>query len=124
MKILKKKKQYEKIRDAVSKDLYKVFERQERGHFEWMTCYFVLFVTFVVFTVIYFNVPCGLCFPPPKPIDNCVCPIVPHPFNYTTKNLLNGEEENGTGNISMNVSFSMPDEIGPFNHTAHTYYEE
>ena len=119
------KARYDKIRNAVNEDLYEVFERQERGHLECMGCYLALFITFFVFTIIYFNVPCGLCFPPPpKPIDNCVCPIVHHPFNYTTKNLLNGEKENGTTNISMNVTFSTPDEIGPSNHTAYNTYRE
>ena len=120
----KEKKQYDKIKDAVSQDLYEVFKRQEQDHLSCIGVLYALVVTLFIFTVVYFNVPCGLCFPPPpppKPIDNCVCP---YPFNYTTKNLLNGEEENGTTNISMNVTFSMPDEIGPFNNTANNTYRQ
>ena len=118
------KARYDKIRNAVNEDLYEVFKRQEQDHLSCIAVLYALVVTLFIFTVVYFNVPCGLCFPPPpppKPIDNCVCP---YPFNYTTKNLLNGEEENGTTNISMNVTFSMPDEIGPFNNTANNTYRQ
>ena len=97
------KERFDKIKEVLSEDLFRVFDRQEQTQTSLWALTWTFFIGFFLFAVVYFNLPCT-----PRTIGDCICP---YSFNDTAKNLFNGEEENRTENISMNVSFSSSDEI-------------
>ena len=101
------KERFDRIKEALSEDLFRVFDRQEQTQTSLWALTWTFFVSFFLFAVVYFNLPCT-----PRTISDCICS---YPLNDTARNLFNGEEENDAGNISMNVSFSSSDEIGPSN---------
>ena len=102
------KERFDKMKEALSEDLFRVFDQQEQTQASLWALTWTFFIGFFLFAVVYFNLPCT----PSSTIGDCVCPYL---FNDTAKNLFNGEEKNRTENISMNVSFSSSDEIQPVN---------
>ena len=102
----REKERVDEIKKALSEDLFRVFDRQEQSQASLWALTWTFLIGFFLFAVVYFNLPCT------PSIGDCVCP---YSFNNTAKNLFHGEEKNRTENISMNVSFSSPDEIGPSN---------